>query len=204
MAIRWYILPATTEDVVLTRTSTGENYVADTVRRPKYLGSSPVAWGGMPYGLEPVFLCWADVTPAQHSQLAAQSDVQPIPEDIDQTISPGALNTVRDNLEALHIPAGWVTTADTYREVMRVVCGVFQLSQRYNGMHRRRLVEAGVTLNTQWTDLPAGFRQRLRAAAESHNYDTSELSGTSTLRDILKFLSDQWQGTTFYINGREL
>lgn len=192
MAIRFYILPIET---------------IDNGRGPKYLkwrlapAGLNVRWAAMDFGLEPVMLVWADVTGGQHTALSANADVISIPANIDNNITAGALNNVKAALEGLNIPAGWVTTGHTYRQVLRIVAGLFQFAQRFHGLHGERLFGGGFTMETQFQDLPQAVRTKLIAAAESHDYDTSALSGASTVRQILKFLADQWDSEEIVMGG---
>ena len=195
MAIQFYLLPI--EQV-------------NFARGPKYLKwrFSPtgldVRWSAMDFGLEPVMLVWADVTNPQHTALSANTDVVSLPANIDNAISAGALNSVKAALEGLNIPAGWVTTGHTYRQVLRIVAGLFQFAQRFHGLHGERLFGGSFTMETQFRDLPQAVRTKLTQAAESHDYDTSALSGTSTVRQILKFLADQWDGEVIVMGGLEI
>jgi len=198
MAIRFYLVPIETVD--------------GNKRGPKYLlwrftesiAPLDVRWSGMDYGLEPVILVWADVDAVQHTTLSTNVDVISIPANIDATITAGVLPAVKSALEALNVPAGWVTTGHTYRQVLRIVAGLFQFAQRHHGVHLERLFSGGFDLNTQFNTLPLAVRQRLVATANSLNYDTLDLSGSSTIRQILKNLADQWGSKPIVMGGIEL
>lgn len=173
-------------------------------RRAKYFSdftrdTLPSSW--MDFGLEPVMLVGADVTNDQHLSISANIDVVSIPANIDATISALALTQVQNALEGMNIPANWVTTAMTYRFVLRVVVGMFQFAQRYQGLGGGRLFGTGISLGTQFNQLPAAVRSRLIETAESFGYDTSSLSGNSTIRQILKFLGDQWGSKSIVLGG---
>jgi hypothetical protein len=73
-----------------------------------------------------------------------------------------------------------------------VVAIVFQLAQRLQGLGRNRLFGGAVTLDTRFNQLPQSVRTDLQDMAASFNFDTGSLSGTSTVRAILKALADQW------------
>jgi hypothetical protein len=185
--IRWYVWPVQ------------EVEIGDTLYRgPKYLkwrqnpDGVDVRWKAMDYGLMPTMLLVADVTQEQHDLAAAQPDIITIPPDIDGAISPQALPLVVDALEALHIPAGWVTTAHTYRDVMRPTAHLFQLAQRYHGRTARRLIEAGYNLDTLIGDLPVNVLQSLNETAQSLGWDTSEIQASWRLRQALRHLAQQW------------
>lgn len=190
MTIRFYVVPLI-----------GAGVHGDA-RRPKYIAAiSGLAWGAMDYGLYDVALVAADVSAGQHTSISANSDVVSAPANIDNTITAGALTNVKSALEALNIPANWATTANTYRDVLRVVAGIFQFAQRYHGMHNKQLLPSGVTLDTQFQDLPAAMQTELVDVADSMQIDRSGATGTITVRQILKAFADAWQGKTFYIGG---
>ncbi len=183
MTVRFYLIPI---DVVNNR------------RGPKYLKwrENPtgldVPWSMMDYGLVNTALVAADVTSPQHNQLAQEVDVTAIPANIDDTVSTQALATVRSELEALNIPGNWVTTSHTYREILRVVAGLFQFAQRHHGLHNKIVLPNENNMDQNWGDLPAAVRSELAATADSFGYDTSGVTASTPIRAILKNLADQW------------
>ena len=187
MTTRYYVIPAK-----LTPMSTG------IARSPKYLYSplyNPaglnIRWNAMDYGLQPVFLVRANVSTAQHTGLAAQSDVIAVPENINNQIGAG-LYQVQAALETLHIPAGWVVSTNTYKEVLRAVARIFQFFQRMHGMFGEKLIDGAVNLNTTWSQIPQSARSNLRDAADSMGFDYSSVGPTTTVRQILKMFADQY------------
>lgn len=165
-------------------------------RGPKYLrwrmnpNGLDVVWNAMDYGLHPVALVVADVDTVQHNTLIGNSGVVSLPANLDQSIG-AALANVQNALEGLSIPSDWVTAGMTYRRVVRSVLCLFQIAQRYHGMHVARLLEQG-TLDTTVGQLSPATRQRLNQAAQSMGFDTSGISSTWTMRRALKYLLDQW------------
>lgn len=177
-------------------------------RGPKYLrwrqnpGGLSVRWNGMDYGKIDVMLVRAKVSQSEHGYLAAQQDVVSVPEDIDGSISVGALAGVKASLEGLYLPGGWISVGVSYRQVLRVVAGIFQLAQRYHGRAGAKLFELGIGLDTQWAALPVGVKQSLRASAEDLGFDTSGVTAESTMRQILKMMADQWGEAFIFGDGR--
>jgi hypothetical protein len=147
------------------------------------------------YGLIDAGLVAADVTQAQHEQLAAEMDVAAAPVDIDQYVSGIALPTVVNVLEALWIPAGWVTTGHTYRELLRMVGGLFMFAQRHHGMHGEQLITSQADLDLRWNQITLARRERIVATADDLGYDYSEVQNSWEVRRILKYLGDQWGET---------
>jgi hypothetical protein len=178
--IRFYVLPKATNDL---------GAIA-----PKYLSENAVtSWQSMDYGLENAFLVGADVTSAQHTALSAQLDVIAIPLALDNTIAPSALSTVQSRLEGMNIPANWVTTSHTYRDVVRITAKVFQFMQRFHARQLRSFFQAGMTLDTQWNALTQAQKAALKDVADSFSppLDTTGITSTSTLRDILRTVVQQ-------------
>lgn len=192
---RFYLLPIET---------------VSAARGPKYLkwrfgpDGLDVTWAGMDYGLMPVMLVAADVDEAQHAEISEHEDVIAVPANIDANITAQALPAVEAALEALHIPADWVTTAYTYRQILRGVAGLFQLAQRYHGRGLGRLIEQGVSLETRINQLPAGLVQNLNETAQSLGWSTDGIAGTWRLRRALMFLAQQWGEATFHMGGVDL
>lgn len=186
--IRLYIMPLDTT-------------TAPGSRGPKYLrwgkAETGIAcpWSLMDYGLIPACMIAADVTQAQHDELTAYNDVAAAPLDIDRAISAAALPKVQAVLEALRIPAGWVTTAYTYRDVLRMFGGLCQFAQRYHAMHNESLIDSQSALGLRWNQIPLARQQRIRATADALGYDYSTVAGRWLVRRILKHLADQWADT---------
>lgn len=188
MALRFYLVPKT----IVTRPpgSTAPKYVGD---QAFWIGLGlPLItnWAAMDYGLENTMLVGAQVSAAQQTTVAGQSDVTVIPANLDSAIG-GALSAVQAALEALHIPAGWVTSGHTYRQVIGKVGRLFQILQRFTGRERRTFFESGVTLDTAISALTTAQRTALLATAQSLALDTSAITGATLMRQALKLVLDQ-------------
>lgn len=199
MALRFYLIPIESVQV-------GDI----TARGPKYLqwrfDPDPPAlvtatYGFMDYGLMPVALVAADVTNGQHNSLNAQTDVVTTPLNIDNTIGAGSIATVRSRLEDLKIPGNTVQATDTYRNALRVVAGVFQFAQRFHGLYGRSIFDEVTGLNTTWGELSTEFQNELLATAQSMNIDTSGLTSSTTMRQIMRRMADAWEDVTFEFGG---
>lgn len=176
----------------------GDGQTPNTAFRPKYFdgltdaNGQPVRWQGRDYGMEAVYLVAADVSAAQATTIGSNVDVIAIPQGIDNAISLTALNTVQTRLEQLRIPAGWVTTSHTYRDVLRVVHKVFQLFGRFWVREGKTIFEAGITLDTRMNQLTQAQRNALEQAILSLNVnDTSWIAGSTTLRQVFKGVADR-------------
>lgn len=200
--IRYYILPV--EQV----TTTG----GGIARGPKYFRwrfdpdppGMDAMWAMMDYGLINACLLVADVTQEQHEALTANVDVASPPQNIDQQVSEIAIPAVKAVLEELRIPADWVTSAYTYRQILRMVAGLFQFAQRYHAMHGEALVDSKAALDLRWNQIPLARRNRIIATVNELGYDYSGITSTWTVRRILRHLGGQWGATVFHIGGQEL
>ena len=180
MAKRFYVVPKTGDG------SSPENSI-----RPKYIGDGDVPYGAMDYGLEETYLVGAEVTSEQHTLLASQLDVTAIPADLDGLIGLTALSTVQSKLEGMYIPADWVTTSHTYRDVIRLTGKLFLYMQRFHGRQLRKFFEGGIALDTRVNQLTQAQRQAMEDAAVSLGLDVSGITGPMLLRQALKILADQ-------------
>lgn len=188
MTVRFYVLPIETN--------------GDT-RGPKYLDwrfdpdppGIDCLWSMKDYGLINAALVAADVSAAQHASLSGYADVAAAPVNLDNNVTAGALPIVVNVLEALRIPAGWVTTAYTYREILRMIGGLFMFAQRHHGIHNEQLVDNVGQLDLEWNQIPLARRQRVVETADSLGYDYSAVQATWKIRRILKHLGDQWADT---------
>lgn len=183
--VRFYIMPI--------------EVVNETKRGPAYLkwrfnpDGVDAPWSMKDFGFQDTCIVAADVTAAQHQTLVANSDVVAAPANIDNIIDTVAKrDNVRDKLEDLNVPAGWVQTGMSYREVLRPVTHLFMFAQRYHALTGRKMVEPGYNLNTRISDLPLEVRQGLQQAADDLGYDTSGIAGSWLYRRGLKHLGDQW------------
>ena len=187
MTVRFYIMPI--------------QVVNERYRGPKYLkwrfnpSGLDVPWSMKDYGLIDACLVAADVSQAQHEQLAAEVDVSAPPADIDQNVSEIAIPQVQQVLEALRIPAQWVTSDYTYRELLRMVGGLFLFAQRHHGMHVEQLIDSTAQLDLRWNQIPLARRERIMATADDMGYDYTQVTNQWTIRRILRHLGDQWGQT---------
>lgn len=149
------------------------------------------------YGLRPTMLVVIDISDADHAFMASQDDVIDVPLNIDNTISAAALGAVQDALELLKVPGTWVTTTNTYRDVLRAVAGLFSFAQKYHAMWLEQLVENNVDLGLKWSQIPQAKRTKVLATADALGIDYSPVTNQWTIRQILKFLADFWIETPF-------
>ena len=168
-------------------------------RRPKYLDNYSI----LDYGFQPVALAATDVDDATDAALQLNADVHRIPDNLDQSIGSAALAIVQNALETRNIPAGWITSTVTYRVLLRTAFGFFSFLQRYAVVAKTTslLLGGSVTLNTRINQLSAVVRQNLQNTAISLGLSATGITGTATIRQVLKNLADQWGQSSFILGG---
>lgn len=180
-------------------------------RIPKYLKFRDIQDGVAPskkttvyYGILPVCAFAAELDQAAHDSLVAHADVAATPEDIDQYIGVGAIPQVQNVLEALFIPADWIDTTFTYRQILRMIWGLFVFAGRYRRVYGEALVDNQAQLDLVWADVPVDRRNKVIAIADEQGIDYSAVDGTWTVRRTLKLLADHWQNTEWKLGFTSL
>ena len=164
-------------------------------RRPKYETTfQAFAWGMYDYGNEPWCLVGVvDIDAATDASLTANADCLGLPTNLNQTLTSTQRTRVSNALENANIPGTWVTTSNTWRDVVLFVGAVCQFAQRYQGgTCGGQWFTGGVTLATTFGALSAAIQQCLLDAASSFNFDTSGLTSGTTLRAILRNIGQQY------------
>lgn len=164
--------------------------------RPKYLPfPDQFAWEPMDCGKHALVLVIADVNMATDTTLQAASDVFAFPANLNATIPSGQLANVKTRLEGFNIPGSHLTISSTWRDVVRLVWRAFKFHSVFHGAAdpgtEERIFPAGITLDTTYSELPQSARQNLVRVANKLNLDTAALSGASTMRQVMKAVSDQ-------------
>jgi len=177
-------------------------------RRPKYRDSlfPTLSWAMFDYGNEPWCVVGIlDVPPATDTALNGNADVFEAPANLDVTMGNTATrNLWRNRLEGVNIPGTWIQTTTTAREVIRFIGACCQFAQRYQGGScGGQWFTAGVTLDDTFGSLSAAVQQCIIEAATSFGFDTSALTGASTLRQVIKSAADQYlaAGLSLNLNG---
>lgn len=120
-------------------------------------------------------------------------------DNIDDQLTAGQANAAKTIFEASFIPNLFINEGDTRREVIRGVVGMFMFSQRMEGMFgegwRAKAQAAGMTLNSTWQDFPQVLKDALITVRDDRGWTNAELgvTNTSTMREILKAISDQFE-----------
>lgn len=151
-------------------------------------------WTAINFGPEPFLLVKADVTNAEQTSISGNADVLTVPANIENNVGGGqGLTAARNGLESRNIPGSWVTSGMTWRTVLRFAAHYALLQQVFGRRAVARFFQL-YTLNTTMAQMTAAHRDRLREAAEELGVtDTSSITGSSTVRDVLRLLIGQMQ-----------
>lgn len=178
-------------------------------RHPKYVYKNTLfdAWSGVDYGTENVCILGVpNSTTFNHDYLTANNDVFSLPEDIDQLMTGNAVNTAQTFLESLNIPANWIDATKTYREVIKVIIGLFQFNQRWAGLTfgLSSPFTEGLDLNTRFNQMNFATKTNLQACFDTLNIDRSALNNTSTIREVLIEFGHQFSAREIKLAGEIL
>jgi len=205
MAVRIYVIP-TTSPIFNGKPWRCVKYLGDTWLAARIdasfapeVGLENIQSSRHYYGANPVAIVIADVTPAQNTILSGKPDVLTVPANMDDDLSAGAVSTTQNFLESLHIPAGWVSTALTYRAVIRKILWLFMYVQAVQGLYNVPLVDSGtgITQSSTFERLPQAQQDAMTQAVNLLGFSTAGLQPSTTLRTLLKNLADQWGDVPF-------
>jgi hypothetical protein len=165
-----------------------------TVRQPKYTSTiAGFTWSQFDYGTEPWCMVGVlDISAAADTSLQANADVFAVPTNLDQQVGQASANTFSSDLESINMPGTWIAKTNTYRDIVRFIGEVCQFMERVSDP--AVLFTGGVTLNTTWSQLDVTRQAALINAAQSPgwNFSTASMTGSTTLRDILEAMQQQW------------
>ena len=87
---------------------------------------------------------------------------------------------------------------------------MFLFSQRLEGRFgegwRARAVARGITLDSTWQQFPAALQNEFIEIRDDHGWTNTDLgvTNTSTLREILRAVSDRFEATPILFAGLEV
>lgn len=147
--VRFYIVPI--EQVGIYR---GPEYLPWRFDQSPVTELAGVRWSMKDYGLVNQAVVAAEVDATQHAFLEAQADVWAWAENLDTSLGAADRNALGDFLEAVAIPADWLSPQDTNRTALRTVTGMFLFMQRLTAITGQSPIDQGLALNTQFRNLP--------------------------------------------------
>jgi hypothetical protein len=172
-------------------------------RRMKYRADfCAVSCAMMPFGAEPFALVVAKMDTLRDAAVQLNADVLALPLNLDQNLTTLQVTATQTRLEAVNIPAGWLSTTFTWRAALRIIAGLFQFAQRLRGIRPGvRIFGATVTLDTRWNRLPLGVQTDITDAALSLGFSTTTLTGNLTVRQLLREMATKWDVRPLELNG---
>lgn len=172
-------------------------------RAPKYIHNSNYVWGAIDYGSEDTCIVLInDITQTDHDSLIGLSDVMALPENLDQDMGNGAVNSAQTYLENLNIPANWINTNRTFRTVAKIIIGLFQFNQRWASLSNNNSpFKDGLNLETKYNEMTSGVQQRLRDCFDSLSIDRTMLTANSSIREALFEFGSQFSNRQITIGG---
>ena len=150
---------------------------------------------------------------AYMAQIDADSECTPVADatNINDALTAPQVTAIQGFLEARGVPADWLNAGETRRQALRGVAGMFLFSQRMEGRFgtswKQKLVEHGVSLASEWQNLPAQFQTELVEAAQSFGWmdvTLASVAPTTTLRQILRAMGNRFQTMPMYIANFQL
>lgn len=173
-------------------------------RHPRYLSDyKGLGWSNVTYGNSMVGLVAVDNPSAEdHDRLTRHGDVFAFPADLDTRPSPAEAKALDSYLDNIIAPADWVTPEMSYREILRVILGMFFYAQRYAGVSGfKDLFGDGVGMDTKVMDLPDKARLDMITAAKSLWLDDDHIAGDSTMREALLSLASEMASEPVTVAG---
>jgi hypothetical protein len=179
--------------------------------RGKYVRDAQVtAAGCLRYSRADHAIVMIDATQSYLDSVAAQPDTTRLATEInlESVLTAGQANNVKTVFENLFIPDLFANAGDTRRKVIRGVIGMFLFSQRMEGRlgsgWKEKAQSRGVTLDSTWTSFPQVLKDEFVGVRDSFGWSNLPVTGASTLREILKAISDQFTQTEFFIGGLKI
>jgi hypothetical protein len=174
-------------------------------RTPKYFSDGTVTAKNQSasyFGRENWVLVASDLSDADDAVLVAKPDAFGAPHELDTTLTAGQVTFVQTRLEAANMPAQWVSTSTTWRQLLRMLIGINLITQRYSGRNATNFFSV-TTLNATVGDLPTQVRADMLAAATDFGLSTTGITLTTTIRQALRILGEQIRDSSrmFVFNG---
>jgi len=112
-------------------------------------------------------------------------------------------NALGSFLEGVAVPGNWLTGSQTFRSVLRTISGMFLFMQRVSTLFGGNPLTSGISLNTQWRNVPANLQAAIETAAAEWGY-TGSIAANTTMRNLLKQFADLWGAKPIYMGLAEL
>lgn len=155
-------------------------------------------------------LAMFDATQTYLNSIAAESDSLRVATEanIDNALTTNQANAAKAFVEARGIPGDFANQGDTRREVIRAIVGMFLFCQRMEGTFgagfKQRAIALGITFDTQWNAFPQALQDEFIAVRDDFGWGNLGLTNTSTLRQIMLAISEQFELEPIVIAGFQI
>jgi hypothetical protein len=150
------------------------------------------------YGSIDMCVLASDISDANHVTLSAFPDVYSFPVNLDETMTTAQRTALNAYMEANAIPGDWIKTGDAFRATLRTITAMFLYMQRVLALlDYLSNPFAGLTLNTQYRNIPNPLHDALSQASAQLGYAWN-VSGTDQARRIFKIMADQFGSRPIY------
>lgn len=141
-------------------------------------------------------------TQAQVDDLAGRANVFAISANLDAQMTAQERSDLTTYLEAQFVPAQWLAS-DTWRQATRTITGMYLFFQCTTARTGQNPLDAGLTLNTQFQNLPVLWQTAINDCYTALGY-TVNYSANTSLRNLLKGAADQWGARPILFGFAEL
>lgn len=168
--------------------------------RPKHSDLFPT-WGAIRYSVDDETLAYFDGDQTDLDTVDADSDCENLADvtNIDTGITNGRRGQLLGFLEPKNIPAKWITTGDTPRQIVRGIAGIFLFAQRFEGLHNSSIKTAGATLTAAWSSLSTTFQNELLAARDDHGWTEPDPTPSTSYEDFLIEAGEMFQNEPIFL-----
>lgn len=128
----------------------------------------------------------ADLRPEHHTWLVGQPGVLAFPADLDTQPTTAQRTSLRTALEARGVPAAWLGSGHSWRDVLRAVHAYLRVMKRLDHARNDGLAMRELEFDAKLRDVPATFRQALLDAVDRTGYDRGSLDLEATYRDLME------------------
>jgi hypothetical protein len=149
-------------------------------------------WSCKDYGSIDMGTLAADISQADHNSLIINTDVYSFPENLDVTMAQAERSAMNTYLEAHALPGDWISSSETFYSAARTITGMMLYNQRVCailGYPENPYI--GITLNTQYRNIPNPLHDALSQAAVDLGY-TWTVANNDQARKVFKLMANQW------------
>lgn len=216
MAFRLYVVPkigaGTRADPYRAKYFQGSDKIVSSVGDAASSTDPTQVTSVMDYGFEPWMFVGANLAFSDDTLVVGEPDAYAIPFDLSQLPTSAQVTNVQAKLEAMNVPSGWVTTALTWLQIVRVILWVFGFVQLFGSIYADQnngalppvIFGGGRSLGTTYGALPLAMRTALASTAVTYGVDISSVTGATTLRQILQLVANGKSTQQFNFNGVQI